>query len=159
MVITANASTRAEPWGWIMTADNSDNSNKVGYCKPPVHSRWKPGHCPNPPGRPKGALNLKTEIKLMLEAPIVVNDNGKLRKMTTLRALLLRLREMALKGNVRGMALLLEHAFRHLGLVTEPLGGSSKEDQAILDAYREEIRAETNKDDAGSRRDDSEDPK
>jgi len=159
MVITANASTRAEPWGWIMTADNSDNSNKVGYCKPPVHSRWKPGQCPNPRGRTKGALNLKTEIKLMLEAPIFVNDNGKPKKMTTLRAMLLRLREMALKGHDRYMALFLEHAFRHLGLATEPPGDISKDDQAILDAFREEIRAETNKDDAGSRDDDSEDSK
>jgi len=142
-----------------MTADNSDNSKKVGYCKPPVHSRWKPGHCPNPRGRTKGALNLKTEIKLMLEAPIFVNDNGKPKKMTTLRAMLLRLREMALKGHDRYMALFLEHAFRHLGLATEPPGDISKDDQAILDAFREEIRAETSKDDTGSRSDDSEDPK
>ena len=79
MVSTANASTAAQLWSWIVTADNSDD-DKVGYCKPPVHSRWKPGHCPNPRGRPKGALNLKTEGTRMLGAPIVVNDNGKLRK-------------------------------------------------------------------------------
>ena len=69
-----------------MAADHSDDDDEVGYCKPPAHSRWKPGRCPNPRGRPKGALNFKTEVKLMLEAPVTVNDKGKPKKMTTLKA-------------------------------------------------------------------------
>ena len=142
-----------------MAADHSDHNDKAGYCKPPVHSRWKPGQCPNPRGRTKGALNFKTELKLMLEAPIVVHENGKPKRITTVRAVLLRLREGALKGNDRCLALFLEHAARVLGgLAMETPGDISKDDQAILDAYREEIRAETTKDDTGSRSDDSEDP-
>lgn len=86
-----------------MTADHSDDNDKVGKCKPPVHSRWKPGQCGNPRGRPKGALNLKTEAKLMIEAPVVVNDKGKPKRITTLRAVQFRLREGALKGNFRCM--------------------------------------------------------
>jgi hypothetical protein len=144
-----------------MKTDDPDDNDKVGYRKPPVHSRWKPGHCPNPRGRTKGALNLKTEVKRMLKAPIVVNENGKPKRMTTLEAALGRLREMALKGNPRALALFLDHAARYGGLAAEPLDGSSssKEDEAILEAYEEEIRAETAKDDTRSRRDDSEDPK
>jgi len=142
-----------------MAADNSDD-NKVGYCKPPVHSRWKPGHCPNPRGRTKDALNLKTEVKRLLGAPIVVNDNGKPKRITTLKAALLRLREMAFKGNPRALALLLDHAARYGDFATEPLGDSgSKDDQAILEAYGEEIRAETAKEDTGSRHDDESAPK
>lgn len=30
---------------------------EVGYCKPPEHTRWKPGQSGNPRGRPKGAKN------------------------------------------------------------------------------------------------------
>jgi hypothetical protein len=45
------------------------------------------------------------------------------------------------------------------GVATEPPGDISKDDQAILDAYRDEIRAETTTDNTGSRYDDSEDPK
>jgi hypothetical protein len=91
-----------------MKTDDPDDNDKVGYRKPPVHSRWKPGHCPNPRGRTKGALNLKTEVKRMLKAPIVVNENGKPKRMTTLEAALGRLREMALKGNPRALALFLD---------------------------------------------------
>ena len=143
-----------------MTAKHSDDNDKVGKCMPPAHSRWKPGQCGNPRGRPKGALNLKTEAKLMIEAPVVVNDRGKPKRITTLRAVQFRLREGALKGNFRCMTLFFEQAaWVYGGVATEPPGDISKDDQAILDAYREEIRAETTKDDTGSRNDDSEDLK
>jgi hypothetical protein len=145
-----------------MTAEHSDDNDndKVGYCKPPAHSRWKPGQCPNPRGRTKGALNFKTEFKLMLEAPVTVNDNGKPKRITTVRAVIWRVREGALKGNHRSVNIVLEHAARiYDSPATEPLGDISKDDQAILDALREEIRAEITKDDTGSPSDDSEDPK
>ena len=143
-----------------MAADHSDDNEKVGKCKPPVHSRWKPGQCGNPRGRPKGSPNFKTEVKLMLEAPIVVNENGKTKRVSTSKAALLRVREGALKGDHRFLRILLEYAaWVDGGLATEPPGDISKDDQAILDAYREEIRAETTKDNSGSRNDDSEDSK
>jgi Family of unknown function (DUF5681) len=144
-----------------MAADNSDDDNeKVGKCKPPVHSRWKPGQCGNPRGRPKGALNLKTYFKGMLEASVTVNDKGKPKRMTTLKAVIWRVREGALKGNHRSMNIVLEQAARiYDSPASEPLGDISKDDRAILDAYREEIRAETTKHNSGSRGDNSEDSK
>jgi hypothetical protein len=78
----------------------------------------------------------------------------------TLRASLWRVREGALKGKDKSLGMLLEYAARVLGgLAIEPPGDISKDDQAILDAYREEIRAQRTKDDTGSRGDDSEDSK
>ena len=143
-----------------MAADHSDDNEKVGKCKPPAHSRWKPGQCGNPRGRPKGALNLKTEFKRMLEAPVTVNEKGKPKRMTTIKAVIWRVREGALKGNHRSLSIVLEQAARvYGGPATEPLGDISRDDQAILDAYREEIRAETTKDNSGSPNDDSEDLK
>ena len=62
--------------------------------------------------RPKGALNFRTEVKLMLEAPVTVNDRGKPKKMTTLKASLWRVREGALKGNPRFLRIVLEYADR-----------------------------------------------
>jgi hypothetical protein len=37
-------------------------SYAVGYCRTPVHSRFKPGQSGNPKGRPKGRRNLQTEL-------------------------------------------------------------------------------------------------
>ena len=143
-----------------MSADDSDAKKKFGFGKPPTHSQWKPGQSGNSRGRPKGALNFTTEVKLMLEAPIVVNDKGKPKKVTTLKAGLLRLREMALKGNPRCLAIFLDHAARYGGISTEPASEmSSEDDEAILDAYREEVLAEQTKENPGSRNDEDEDPK
>jgi hypothetical protein len=122
----------------------TDDNNKVGYRTPPTHSRWKTGQCGNPRGRRKGALNFNTELKLMLEAPITVNDKGKPKRMTTLKAVFWRAREKALKGDDRALRTVLEYAARMLGgSVANDVGECSADDQAILAAYREEIRRET----------------
>jgi hypothetical protein len=36
----------------------------MGYKTPPTASRWKPGYCPNPRGRPKGNLDLEFAVLL-----------------------------------------------------------------------------------------------
>jgi hypothetical protein len=94
----------------------------------------------------------------MLEAPIVVNENGKTTRVSTRKAALLRVREGALKGNHRFLSILLGYAVWVDGaLATELPGDISNDDQAILDAYREEIRAETTKDNSESGNDDRKD--
>src|SRR5438045_2771148 len=45
--------------------DNSSDSTAVtnyavGYCRPPLHTRFKPGQSGNPSGRVKGSKNLKS---------------------------------------------------------------------------------------------------
>ena len=35
---------------------------EVGYKKPPIHTRFKPGVSGNPKGRPKGTKNLATDL-------------------------------------------------------------------------------------------------
>ncbi len=36
---------------------------KVGFRRPPLETRFKPGHSGNAKGRPKGIKNLKTELE------------------------------------------------------------------------------------------------
>ena len=36
---------------------------QVGYCRPPLHSRFKPGQSGNPKGRPKQSRNMRTIVK------------------------------------------------------------------------------------------------
>ena len=40
-----------------------DESDKVGYGKPPLHSRFTRGQSGNPKGRPKGVRNFKTDVR------------------------------------------------------------------------------------------------
>src|SRR5262249_27980126 len=73
-----------------------------------------------------------------------LNEQGKARRVSTQEAALLRLREKALKGDPRSLAQFLELAktFNNSNTV-ESTGEETlaAEDQAILDAYAEEVRS------------------
>ncbi|MCP3472116.1 DUF5681 domain-containing protein [Bradyrhizobium sp. CCGUVB1N3] len=119
----------------------------AGYGKPPLHTRFKPGQSGNPRGRPKGSLNFATDLKNTLSSPITLNEGGKSRRVTTQKAALLRLREQALKGNVKALDKLLSYAMAMSGGAAEDSAKSpSVEDQAILDAFRAQILAEARDD-------------
>src|SRR5262249_28396246 len=127
-----------------------------GYGSPPLHGRFKPGQSGNPRGRPKGSLNFATDLKNTLLAPVALNDGGRARRVTTQKAALLRLREKALKGDVRALDKLLSYAITMSGSSAEDSPKSpSGEDQAILDAFRQEILAEASA--AAERHNDTED--
>ena len=127
-------------------------NNGVGYGRPPVHSRFKAGQSGNPRGRPKGSLNFATDLKTTLLAPVALNDGGKPRRVTTQQAALFRLREKALRGDVRALDKLLSYAIAASSNATpDTVKSPSAEDAAILDAFRAQILAEaTDDEDDGS---------
>lgn len=119
------------------------SKNGVGYCSPPLHSRFGPGQSGNPRGRPKGSLNFATDLKNTLLAPVALNDGGKPRRVTTQKAALLRLREKALKGDVRALDKFLSLAMVMSGNAAEDAAKTpSVDDQAILEAFRQQILAD-----------------
>ena len=40
-----------------------DAPYEIGYCKPPKHTRFKPGQSGHPSGRPPGQLNFRTAVR------------------------------------------------------------------------------------------------
>ena len=111
--------------------------------RPPQHSRFQPGSSGNPGGKQKAVRNLGSDVKRTLEVPVRLNEQGKARRVSTQEVPLLRLREMALKGDARSLDRLLELArtFNN-GAAIESLGDKTvaAEDQAcILDAYAAEV--------------------
>jgi hypothetical protein len=125
-----------------MTSENSEDDFKVGYKSPPQHSRLQPGSSGNPGGKQKAVCNLGSDVKRTLEVPVRLNEQGKARRVSTQEAALLRLREMALKGDARSLDRLLALAqiFNNCA-ASESLGDKAvaAEDQAILDAYAAEV--------------------
>jgi hypothetical protein len=61
-----------------------DKGYKVGYGKPPEHTRFKRGKSGNPKGRPKGNLNTQTILERVLNENVTINENG-MRKTVTKR--------------------------------------------------------------------------
>jgi hypothetical protein len=116
----------------------------VGYGKPPKHGQFKKGQSGNPAGRPKGLRNFITDVKSILEMPLRLKDGGRLRTKSTQEALLMVLRDKALRGDVRAIDKLMELAARHNSTDSDAGVGEapSAGDQAILEAYKSEILAE-----------------
>lgn len=107
---------------------------EVGYGKPPVHTRFKPGQSGNPRGRPKGQRNLAGEIERAMAMPVPVTVNGRRRKVSTITALVWRLREKALNGDLKSLQMLFALSQAHQGDAagTTSLGVLLAEDAAIL---------------------------
>ncbi|MGY3346649.1 MULTISPECIES: DUF5681 domain-containing protein [unclassified Bradyrhizobium] len=111
------------------------STDAVGYGKPPEHSQFKPGQSGNPKGRPKGTRNFKTDVREMLQSPVNITKDGRIKSITTQRASLERLRSDALNGNQRANENLLRYGEKldeANVTVDAPLEAG---DQAILDAY------------------------
>jgi Family of unknown function (DUF5681) len=114
--------------------DHGADLPKVGYRNPPRQSRFKPGQSGNPRGRPKGRRNAARELELVMAMPVPVTANGRRRKVSTMSALFLRLREKALGGDFRSMQLLIALCQAHLGddKGSANLNALLAEDAAIL---------------------------
>jgi hypothetical protein len=63
-----------------------DLTNKVGYAKPPKHTRFTKGCSGNPKGRPAGSKNLATMMIEELTQTVAVVENGKRTKIPKIRA-------------------------------------------------------------------------
>ena len=89
-------------------AAQSDNlPERVGYGRPPIATRFRPGQSGNPRGRPKGARNLNTIIASALSERVAVNENGKRRRLSKMEAVVKQLVNRAASGEARATQLLL----------------------------------------------------
>ena len=89
-------------------ADDPDDY-KVGYRRPPLGSRFKKGRSGNPRGRPQGSKNLQAALDDILNQRIVGHVNGRRRRMTIREAILTRLAQIAMGGDLKAAKLVLDH--------------------------------------------------
>lgn len=80
---------------------------KVGYGKPPEHTRFRPGQSGNPAGRPRAARNLSTLLESELKKPVTVREGGSVRSVAKREALVASLVNKALQGDIRASSLLI----------------------------------------------------
>jgi hypothetical protein len=80
---------------------------RVGYCRPPVETRFRPGQSGNPRGRPKGARSVSTVIAAALSERVAVTENGQRRHISKLEAAVKQLVNRAASGEFRATQLLL----------------------------------------------------
>ena len=112
---------------------------EVGYCKPPIPNRFRPGQSGNPRGRPRRSRNLKTDLEEELRARVTVREGGRERRVSKQRAMVKRLAEKGLQGDIKAIGKLFELADRLLTAQEEqrPAAPLSAEEQAVLDTLTE----------------------
>src|SRR5437764_11953166 len=81
---------------------------KVGYGKPPRHTRFKKGQSGNPRGRPSGSKNLTTVLSEALNELVTVAENGGRRKITKRQAIVTQLVNQSAKADWRATKILLD---------------------------------------------------
>jgi hypothetical protein len=74
---------------------------KVGYCKPPLDTRFKPGVSGNPKGRPAGRPNFKAMVERVAYLKVPVRQGEETRWMSLLEAVVFGLGLKGAKGDHR----------------------------------------------------------
>jgi hypothetical protein len=87
---------------------NSGASYTVGYGKPPKQHQYQPGQSGNSKGRPKGAKSTSTLLRETLDHKIAVRTGATVRNVSVRQAILIRLAEAALKGDIKSAQFLLQ---------------------------------------------------
>jgi hypothetical protein len=91
------------------------------------------------PGRPRGARDERSLVRQIRDMPVTITDQaGRRRKISTIEALLIKLRSEALAGNMKAMESLLKRIERYEVPSAEPdlTAKLLEDDQIILEAAR-----------------------
>ncbi|GLQ22556.1 hypothetical protein GCM10007853_04300 [Algimonas ampicilliniresistens] len=115
--------------------DKPDPDYKVGYGKPPSHTRFKPGRSGNPKGRPKNARGLKTDLRAELVSKMKIRMNGEDVSGTKQQLMLRTLTTRAASGDVSATRILIDLVMQVFGPEDHTTGPKrlSQIDQQILD--------------------------
>jgi Family of unknown function (DUF5681) len=102
-----------------LKSEPSQDMAEVGYCQPPVGTRFRKGQSGNPKGRPKGKKNLKTLLELALNEKITVNENGRRKSITKAQAGMKQVANQVASGDAKIALKILEMHDRHEKLLRE----------------------------------------
>lgn len=116
---------------------SEQEDDKVGYRKPPAKTRFQPGQSGNPNGRPKGSVNLKTDLRSELSERIRIREGERSLKVSKQRAMLKALVAKALKGDARAanVVLTLVGKLFEPEVAAEQVPSLTSDDQAILERF------------------------
>lgn len=102
----------------MIDAPNDDElppeQDVVGYRRPPRHSQFKEGQSGNPKGRPRGKRNMSSLVGDVLAQKVTITANGRRKRVSSETAMLLRLREKALGGDLKALTMLLSLRAIHI---------------------------------------------
>jgi hypothetical protein len=90
------------------TSNRGKNNGPVGYGRPPVERRFKPGQSGNPKGRPKNRKDVAGMLKDILDRPIKIRGGSGVRNITVLQAILEVTANKAVAGDARALGFVMQ---------------------------------------------------
>ena len=103
---------------------------EIGWRKPPVHSRWRPGQSGNPRGRPKGSRNVRTLLEETLRQRVKIHDGGRTRSISKLECILTITVNKAAQGEIKHLLAVFQ-LLRVVGMTEE--GPSTGRSEPVTD--------------------------
>ena len=76
-----------------------NDEERVGYGNPPKHTRWRPGYCPNPAGRPRKAKGRRPILERIANELVEVKVGGSVQRMARAEIVLMAVRNAMANGN------------------------------------------------------------
>ena len=92
--------------------EHAGEEDEFGYGKPPKHTRFKPGQSGNPKGRPRGAKGFEAMLKRELDRKIAVTMSGRSAEISRAEAMMKRVVEQGLKGDLKAIRFIAEYDSR-----------------------------------------------
>jgi len=120
-------------------ADGDDY--QVGYKKPPISTRFKPGQSGNPKGRPKKVKDLDKLLDNELSETIRFSDRGESRSASKREVLVKSLVNDAIKGDRAARKLVVELIQSHKSI--EGFEPDAADHQALMDFLRKSSREDS----------------
>lgn len=121
------------------SAASRDPNYAVGYGRPPRQHQFKRGQSGNPRGRPKGVRSEADILAKLLNKKIPIQDRGRVRHVSVLEAVYVRVAQNGLKGDLRAAAFLLNR----MAAVAQNRSGETPEmnedDRVVLESFVAQI--------------------
>ncbi|GJD97812.1 DUF5681 domain-containing protein [Methylobacterium iners] len=121
---------------------------EVGYGRPPLKTRFKPGQCGNPKGRPKKPRSLPAAAERELDRMVIVREGGREKRLTKREVIGRRIVDDACRGDPRAIRLVRDltglstsvgtDSQSHNPVPSVPLNGT---DRTIIAAFATLIRS------------------
>lgn len=87
----------------MISGGSGNGRGGVGYKRPPVNTRFKPGQSGNPKGRKPGSKNLQAMFHQILNERVSVREGDRVRKVSKAEAILRTITVNAMKGDLRSI--------------------------------------------------------
>jgi hypothetical protein len=119
---------------------------KVGYRRPPIASRFKPGNPGNPTGRRKRRKTVGEIIREAMTRRIDVKENGRSRRLTLQEVIILKLARAAAQGDAKAIRTLFTLQERYQDSDETALNAADleAEDRKIIEEHLAQLRSVEN---------------